>query len=69
MVYSLNIFLIGLSAKFTNIHQSERRIIYMQTGLERKNWRGGFNEFNVYPLVACNTLLIYCTHLYQQGDY
>jgi len=29
--------------KFTNIHQSERWIIYMLTGLGRKNWRGGFS--------------------------
>ena len=26
------------------LHQNERWIIYMQTGLGRKNWRGGFRE-------------------------
>ena len=35
----------------------------------KRRWRGGFNVFNVCPLVAYNTLLIYYKHLHLQGNY
>jgi len=34
--------------KFTNIHQNEHWIIYMQTGLGGKNWRGGFRGLQAH---------------------
>jgi len=38
-----NFLRIFITAEFTNIHKCQRWIIYMLTGLGRKNWRGGFN--------------------------
>ena len=48
----INILCIMDIPKFTNIHQNERWIIYMRTGLGKKNKRGGFREYysgkNIY---------------------